>query len=954
MTIATALVASIGMAAGSPTASTALSPVAPTIREVVAPTPGTDTSFGFVTSSAVAVGDLLVLGHAYDYYTAADMLPPTGAGGAWTQRGTTGDAGSLRSHIKGWTRVVSTAGVQTINCNSVTNDGSHMPILVVVNGASDFVTVEGAAGGSGTASTSQVSPSVTTTATNDLLLCFIAASPDQSGNYTAPAGMTKAAEVDVDVFSTHALFTQVPVDGTSGTGTRTATFTASEAYASYSIAIRSLAASGSTPATASPTGAAIGMAAGSPTAKAGGRPTATVASIGTAANAPAAKAGARSTATVASVAVVSGSVAVQARASVSVTGAAVGMAAGSPVVRVSRTATALVASIGMVAGSATVHSGGGAAPAGAAIGMVAGSASAQVRVVPIGSAVGIAANAPTVRSAGHPSATGASVGMVAGTPSVRLGQTATPTAALVGVVGGSPVLHSGSVATPIGAAVSVAALSASVRVSAHPVGSVVGMAANQASVTLSATAVAQQAPVVVDAENPTVFTGSFTLVYPIAAAVGMSAGSPSPRGLAQVSAQMAAVGVVAGTAQPSAGSGVLLTAAAIVVVSGVPTASGGGGASPDPAPFGVAAQNPSVQVGGNASVSVSPLLWDIHAGSPSVSVGGSANPVPVVASIGVGSGSVTLSIGSTAPARVASVVVNAGTPTAGLVNGAAATYLLAGALGRLSPSWIEVLEQRATRINGSVRVSWEPVVPAIRLQVRFDLNFTRKGKDQQPFMTAPGTPERMGLLFADNNARPYLRAGVRVRTVSGPVQGIFDVRQIPDNALGFGRAHHLEVEVHEVAQRPGGSHVAPQLVYGPSRMRHLYASRVELYELIRETGTGTSPTGTWTKVTDMVDPLLGVAGEMKCRLDLGFIRPGRDTPAQPVAGRALDRVGVLFCDLSPYLRAGMRVRCVQGDVYGMFEIRVVPDLSPDMNAVRHIEVQVVECAQSLSGMVSDW
>lgn len=351
--------------------------------------------------------------------------------------------------------------------------------------------------------------------------------------------------------------------------------------------------------------------------------------------------------------------------------------------------------------------------------------------------------------------------------------------------------------------------------------------------------------------------------------------------------------------------------------------------------------NAGVASGSGAALNAAPTTAD-----GTVAAAGLASGVVVVPGV-------RMTITGTAPASSARGRQSLTNPTAGNFDDETVIYLPATTLARLSPSWVEVLEQKATRVNGSVSLSWDPVSPPIRLQVRFDLNFTRKGKDQQPFMTAPGTPERMGLLFADNNARPYLRAGVRVRAIAGPVQGIFDIRQIPDNALGFGRAHHLEVEVHEVAQRRGGSHVAPQLVYGPSRMRHLYASRVELYELIRELGTGTSPTGTWTKVADVVDPLLGVPGELLCRLDLGFIRPGRDTPAQPVAGRALDRVGVLFCDLSPYLRAGMRVHCIQGDVYGTFEIRVVPDLSPDMNAVRHIEVQVIEVAQSLTGMVSD-
>lgn len=815
---------------------------------------------------------------------------------------------------------------------------------------------------------------------------------------------------------------------------------------SYPVKVRRLAipvlAAASTNATATPTAALIGLAAGTPTAKGGASVTALVATITVTANTPTPKGSGRPTATVASIGSAAGSVTVQARATTSVTGAAVGMAAGSPTVKVSRvatptvasigmaaglptikvsqTATAAVASIGMAAGSPTVKVSRVATPTVAAITLAAGSVNARVAVVPVRPTVALTEAAPAIRSGARATPTVASIGMAAGTPVIKISRVATPTAAAVGLSGGVPTLHSGSVATPTAAAMSVAALSAAVRVSARPAGSSIGMAAQQSFASSSARAVAQQPPVVVDAENPTVYTGSFTVVHPTAALVGLAAGTPTVRGTAHAVAQasdvdvvsgtpvvrtavivtpaqaslgfvagtpsahtsvvvsttQALAGVVAGTSQVAAGSVVVPTASGVEVVAGLPDVATTGGIVPEQPSVEVLAQNPSVTVQGNATVFLDSLWVDVHTDDATVIIGTSANPVPeeipfsitaenptvlseaapVVATpqaavIGIDLGTAVLSVGTFAPARVATVTVHSSAPDVEVPGSTVPSPLTA--LARLSPSLVEVVEQRTTRLHGSVRIEWVPITPARHLRVRFDLNFTRRGKDQPAFAVAAGVPDRTGVMFADSSARQFLRAGVRVRTVSGPVQGTFEIRNIPDSAMGFSRAHHLETEVVEVSQQAGrtGSHVAAGLAHRPSHMRHLYATRVAVYDSVRQSGSGTSPNSVWTKSSALLDPALGVPGEMLCRLDLNFLRPGRDQLPMPVAGRATDRVGVLFCDMSPHLKAGQRIECIGGDVYGTFELRIVPDLSPDMNWVRHIEVQVTEVAQSLAGMV---
>ncbi len=109
----------------------------------------------------------------------------------------------------------------------------------------------------------------------------------------------------------------------------------------------------------------------------------------------------------------------------------------------------------------------------------------------------------------------------------------------------------------------------------------------------------------------------------------------------------------------------------------------------------------------------------------------------------------------------------------------------------------------------------------------------------------------------------------------------------------------------------------------------------------------------WTKVTDIVDPILDQPGLLQCRLDLHLVRPGKDAPAPLVAGRAPDRVGVAFFDLAPgpsgapLVLAGDRLECVAGPIFGTFDIRVIPDVAQDLVGGHHVEVQCVEVSAML-------
>lgn len=123
-------------------------------------------------------------------------------------------------------------------------------------------------------------------------------------------------------------------------------------------------------------------------------------------------------------------------------------------------------------------------------------------------------------------------------------------------------------------------------------------------------------------------------------------------------------------------------------------------------------------------------------------------------------------------------------------------------------------------------------------------------------------------------------------------------------------------------------------------MEHLFSSRVRVERMSTTFVDGRAVTA-WEALT-------GRMAKLPCRLDLNFQRPGKDQPMPIEAGRAADRVGVLFCAADVDLRAGDRVVTVSGPVSGIFEVRPKPDEALDYSAAHHIEVQIVESVQDLS------
>ncbi len=132
-------------------------------------------------------------------------------------------------------------------------------------------------------------------------------------------------------------------------------------------------------------------------------------------------------------------------------------------------------------------------------------------------------------------------------------------------------------------------------------------------------------------------------------------------------------------------------------------------------------------------------------------------------------------------------------------------------------------------------------------------------------------------------------------------------------------------------------------------MRHLFNSRAEVQRLSGPIVNG-EPQLSWAVIPDVADPYLGTPGQVMCRIDLTFQRPGKDAPMPITAGRAPDRVGVAYFSVTDAVKAGDRLVCLAGPVVGTFEVRIVPDTAVGFSAAHHMGVQVVEVAQTLKNL----
>lgn len=208
----------------------------PTFRQ--APTHNAADQAQFQLTQAADVGDWLVAIHGADFYTAADVGAPTG-GHTWTQQAVDTNGSDL-PHLKVFTAQVTSGGDQAVTFPTVV-DTVHYGWLGVLVGVDS---VDGAAGGgSASATSSHVAPSVIPTGDNSLLLCSWIGGGDVDDatavSYTAiPGAMTDQGHQQGSSGPFHsALQAASEALASSGaTGTRTATFSRAAVYASVSVA----------------------------------------------------------------------------------------------------------------------------------------------------------------------------------------------------------------------------------------------------------------------------------------------------------------------------------------------------------------------------------------------------------------------------------------------------------------------------------------------------------------------------------------------------------------------------------------------------------------------------------------------------------------------------------------------------------------------------------------------
>jgi hypothetical protein len=139
-------------------------------------------------------------------------------------------------------------------------------------------------------------------------------------------------------------------------------------------------------------------------------------------------------------------------------------------------------------------------------------------------------------------------------------------------------------------------------------------------------------------------------------------------------------------------------------------------------------------------------------------------------------------------------------------------------------------------------------------------------------------------------------------------------------------------------------------------MDHLFNSAVRVEELQLVVTDG-RPVMDWVQATHDDPALNAMLQYLRCRLDMVFVRPGKDVLPAYEAGKAPDRIGIMFTYSYAPIKAGQRIVAIPNEmnkipVPGTFEIKVMPDIPQDYMDGHHIEVQIIEANQTLNE--SNW
>lgn len=213
----------------------------PTIREVVAVAVNNGATASVTTGAGTVVDDLLVCFAGDDFSLSnAAFGTPTGTAGTWTAQATGNNSPNTDLVQKIWTRPVTVGGAQTVTVPTTGQGEEVTNTTFVLTGADTTTPADGTpqGGGSNTATSSMVAPSVSPVTSDALLLCGVQASGSGgTGTYTPPSGMTERSDIKDGTF-TSASTASLALSASGATGTKTFTATANTAYASASIAVK--------------------------------------------------------------------------------------------------------------------------------------------------------------------------------------------------------------------------------------------------------------------------------------------------------------------------------------------------------------------------------------------------------------------------------------------------------------------------------------------------------------------------------------------------------------------------------------------------------------------------------------------------------------------------------------------------------------------------------------------
>lgn len=193
----------------------------------------------FTTGSGTKAGDTIVVVHGADWNHSDLMLAPTGDISSWELEAFAGDGNNI-PHLKVWSAQAPTDGPVDISINRLaTNSEAYFGTVIVYQGSA---AIEGAQVATGTG-TAQAAPSLTPAGPARMLLSVWQAGYNGSADQTytgAPDGMTLRSLDAAGSLSggTGAMLVATEeLDDATPTGTRTATFGESRAWAAVSLLV---------------------------------------------------------------------------------------------------------------------------------------------------------------------------------------------------------------------------------------------------------------------------------------------------------------------------------------------------------------------------------------------------------------------------------------------------------------------------------------------------------------------------------------------------------------------------------------------------------------------------------------------------------------------------------------------------------------------------------------------